>query len=177
MPVTSGGTCLARVCSTLLLFSELANGQSGDQKPQPIAEDELHRGVRWQPPTRGARHRALADSDEPDAGRANAQADGRHSGIGVEYSYETEKARTKDGAGGGPAEKRTCARGRCVRLLKIGASRTRMRVWGDILFTESGIDAGFKISLHIDCFKLERDANKRLVISSVTHWQSTVILH
>ena len=48
--------------------------------------------------------------------------------------YETERARTKDGAGGGPAEERTCARGRGVRLLKIGASRSRMRVRGDILF-------------------------------------------
>ena len=33
----------------------------------------------------------------------------------------------KDGAGGGPAEEQTCARGRCMRLLKIGESRTRMR--------------------------------------------------
>ena len=37
------------------------------------------------------------------------------------------RAQTKDGAGGGPAEEQTCARGRYMRLLKIGESRTRMR--------------------------------------------------
>ena len=89
--------------------------------------------VRWQPPTRETRHPARADSVEPDASRADAQAIGRRSGIGVEY--EVERAQTKDGAGGGPAEERPCARGRCMRLFKIGGSRTRMR----------GLDDSFRI--------------------------------
>ena len=67
---------------------------------------------------------ARADSDEPD-GRADAQAVGRRSGIGAEY--EAGLARTKDGAGGGPAEEQTCGRGRGMRRLKIGESWTRMR--------------------------------------------------
>ena len=73
------------------------------------------------------RHPARADSDEPDANlnRADAQAVGRRSGIGVEY--EVKQAQTKDGAGRGPAEERACTRGRGMRLLKIGESRTRMR--------------------------------------------------
>ena len=72
--------------------------------------------VRSQPPAREIRHPAQADSDEQDAlaCRAGAQAVGRHSCIGVEY--EAERAPTKDGAGSGPAEKRTCARGRGMRL-------------------------------------------------------------
>ena len=70
-------------------------------------------------------HPAQADSDEPDASRAYAQAVGRHSSIGVEY--EAGQVRTEDGAGGGPAEEQTCARGRGMRLLKIGEFRTRMR--------------------------------------------------
>ena len=43
--------------------------------------------VRWQPPGRETRHPARADPDEPDASRAraDAQAVGRHSGIGVEH--------------------------------------------------------------------------------------------
>ena len=41
--------------------------------------------------------------------------------------YEAGLAQTEDGAGGGPAEERTCARGCGMRLLKIGESRTRMR--------------------------------------------------
>ena len=45
--------------------------------------------------------------------------------IGAEY--EAGLAQTKDGAGGGPAEEWTCARGRGMRLLKIRESRTRMR--------------------------------------------------
>ena len=81
--------------------------------------------VRWQPPARETRHPARADSDEPDASRADAQAVGRRSGIGAEY--EAGLARTEDGAGGGPAEEQTCARGRGMRLLKIGEFRTRMR--------------------------------------------------
>ena len=74
--------------------------------------------VRWQPTVR-------ADSDEPGTGRADAQAVGRRSCIGAEY--EAGLARNKDGAGGGPAEEQTCAQGCCMRLLKIGESRTRMR--------------------------------------------------
>ena len=66
-------------------------------------------------------HPALADSDEPDASRAYAQAVGRLSRIGAEY--EAEQAQTKDGAGGGPAEEQTCALGRGMLLLKIGESR------------------------------------------------------
>ena len=89
------------------------------------AEDLLHRGVRWQPPTRGTRHPARADSDEPDARGADAQAVGRRSRIGEEY--EAGLAQTEDGAGGGQAEVRTCARGRGTRLLKIRESRTRMQ--------------------------------------------------
>ncbi len=61
-----------------------------------------------------------ADSDDPDARWAYDPAVGRGSGSGAEY--KTEKAQTEDGAGGGPAEERTCARGRGVRLLKIGES-------------------------------------------------------
>ena len=38
-----------------------------------------------------------------------------------------EQAQTKVGAGDGPAEERTCARGRGMRLLKIREFRTRMR--------------------------------------------------
>ena len=53
------------------------------------------------------RHPARAD--EPDASGACAQAVGRLGGSGAEY--EAEKAQTKDGAGGGPAEEQTCAPG------------------------------------------------------------------
>ena len=53
--------------------------------------------------------------------RADAQADERRSGIGAEY--EVERAQPKDGAGGGPAEEQTCARGRGTRLLKIAQDR------------------------------------------------------
>ena len=49
--------------------------------------------------------------------------------LASEQEYEAGLARTKDGAGGGPAEEQTCARGREMRLLKIGESRTRMRGW------------------------------------------------
>ena len=88
--------------------------------------------MRWQPPGRETKHPARADSDELDAGRANAQAIGRRSCIGKEY--DAELAQTKDGAGGGPAEEQTCARGRYMRLLKIEESRTRMRGRDDSLF-------------------------------------------
>ena len=53
-----------------------------------------------------------ADSDEPGAVRADRRAPGRRSGIGVENGARW--ARTKDGAGGGPAEEQTRARG-CSR--------------------------------------------------------------
>ena len=56
--------------------------------------------------------------------RAGSQATGRRSCIGVED--EARRARTKDGAGGGPAEEQAWARGRGTGLLKIGESRTRM---------------------------------------------------
>ena len=95
-----------------------------------MVRDKLHRGVWWQPPARETRHPAQADSDEPDASRADAQAVGRRSGIGAEY--EAGQAQTKDGAGGGPAEEQTCARGRGMRLLKFGESRTRMRGRDDV---------------------------------------------
>ena len=55
--------------------------------------------MQWQPPTRDTRHLARADSDEPDASRAYAQAVGRLSGSGAEY--EAERAQTMVGAGGG----------------------------------------------------------------------------
>ena len=58
--------------------------------------------------------------------RADAQAFGRRSGSGAEY--EAGLARTEDGAGGGPAEEQTCARGRGMRLLKIVEFRTQTRV-------------------------------------------------
>ncbi len=70
-------------------------------------------------------HPDRTNLDEPDARRAYAPDIGRSSWSGAEY--ETEKAQTKDGAGG--LEERTCARGRDMRLLKIGESRTRMRVY------------------------------------------------
>ena len=93
--------------------------------PGPWPRTKYTAIVRWQPPARETRHPAQADSDEPDASRADAQAVGRRSGIGAEY--EAGQARTEGGAGGGPAEEQTCARGRGMRLLKIGEFRTRMR--------------------------------------------------
>ena len=77
------------------------------------------------PPSCGGNLPARADSDEPGKDRADAQAVGRRSGIRAEY--EAGPARTEDGAGGGPAEEQTCARGHGMRLLKIGEFRTRMR--------------------------------------------------
>ena len=61
---------------------------------------------------------------------ANTRAVGRRSGIGAEY--EAGLAQAKDGAGAGPAEEQTCARGRGTRLLKIRESRTRTRGRDDI---------------------------------------------
>ena len=52
----------------------------------------LRRDVLWSEP----------DSDEPSAVRAGRRASGRRSGIGKEDG--AQRARTKDGAGGGPAE-------------------------------------------------------------------------
>ena len=86
--------------------------------------------MQCQPPARETRLPARADSDEPDARRADAQAVGRRSGIGAEY--QVEQAQTEDGAGGGSAEEWTCARGRGMRLLKIEESRTRMRGRDDV---------------------------------------------
>ena len=98
--------------------------------------------MRWQPPARETRHPARTDSDEPDASRADAQAVGRRSGIGAEY--EGKQAQTKDGAGGGSAEKWTCARGRGLRtrMLKIEESRTRMRGRDDV-FSNGSVEVGF----------------------------------
>ena len=76
--------------------------------------------VRLQPRARETRHPARADSDEPDVKQGSV---GRRSSIGAEY--EVGLTQTKDGADGGPAEERTCARGRGMRLFKM--SRTRMR--------------------------------------------------
>ena len=70
------------------------------------------------------------DSDEPGTVRAGRQANGRSSGIGVKD--EARWARTKDGAGGGPAEEQAWARGRGTGLLKIGESRARMRGQDDV---------------------------------------------
>ena len=67
------------------------------------------------------RHLARADSNEQDASKG---LQSRLFGSGA--VHEAEKAHTKDGAGGGPAEEWTCTRGRGMRLLKIGESRTRM---------------------------------------------------
>ena len=63
-----------------------------------------------QPPSRETRHPARTDSDEPEAlaGRADAQAVERRSGIRVGVEYEAEQAQTKDGAGSRLAEERTC---------------------------------------------------------------------
>ena len=107
-----------------------------------MARGELHRGVRWQPPARKTRHPAWADSDEPDASRADAQAVGRRSGIGAEY--EAGLAQTKDGAGGGPAEEKTCARGHGMRLLKIRESRTRIGREDGMTFLNGSVEAGFE---------------------------------
>ena len=78
-----------------------------------------YRGVRLSEP----------DSDEPGTVRAGRQATGRRSGIGVED--EARRARTKDGACGGPAEAGR-VRGRGTGLLKIWESRTRMRGRDDV---------------------------------------------
>ena len=77
------------------------------------------------------------------AGPTLTQAVGTRSGIGAEYEAERAQTKTKDGAGGGPAEERTCARGRGMRLLKIGKSRTRMRGRDDSIF-ELYVELGFK---------------------------------
>jgi hypothetical protein len=66
---------------------------------------------------------ARADSDESDAWRVYTLEVGRASKSGMEY--DTEKAQTKDGAGGGPAEEWTWPRGRGIQLLKIEEAQTR----------------------------------------------------
>ena len=73
-------------------------------------------------------------------GRANAQAVGRRSGIGAEY--DAGLARTEDAAGGGPAEEQTCARGRGMRLLKIGSSGLGCED-GMMTFLNGSVEAGF----------------------------------
>ena len=52
---------------------------------------------------------SVPDSDEPGAVRAGREASGQRSGIGVEDG--AKRAQAMDGAGGGPAEERTWARG------------------------------------------------------------------
>ena len=54
--------------------------------------------VRWQPPARETRHPARADSGEPDAGRADAQAVGRRSSIGAEYEAGLSRRKACGGA-------------------------------------------------------------------------------
>ena len=127
------------------MISELANGQSGNQW------DRLHRGRRWSEP----------DSDEPGTVRAGSRATRRRSSIGVEN--EARRARTKDGAGGGPAEEQAWARGRGTWLLKIGESRTRMR----------GRDDSFRIvrltriQISLSNGTISREPSARLVFSAV----------
>jgi hypothetical protein len=55
-----------------------------------------------------------------------------------------KEARLKEGAGGGQAEERAWARGRGMRLLKIGGSRTQMRVRDSNLFLEKCVDGDYK---------------------------------
>ena len=98
------------------MISELANGQSGDQ------QHRLYRCVRWSEP----------DSDGPGAVRADRQAIGRLSGIGVENGAWQARTNLKDGAGGGQVEEQTWAPGRGTWLLMIGESRTRMQGRDDV---------------------------------------------
>ena len=73
------------------------------------------------------RHPARGDSDEPDAVRPTlnaAQVVGRGTRSRGQ-STRPEMARTKDGAGGGPAEERAWTRGRCTRVLGIEEARTQ----------------------------------------------------
>ena len=59
----------------------------------------------------------------------------------MEYEADQgHQAQTKDRADSEPAEERTCTRGRCMRMLKIGESRTRMRGREDSL---SDVRLGF----------------------------------
>ena len=90
------------------------NGQSGDHLSDSVP---AHGNGLYKPPSCGGNLPARADSDELDKDRADGQVVGRRSDIGAED--EAGLARTEDGAGGGPAEERTCARGRGMRLLKI----------------------------------------------------------
>ena len=106
------------------LISEYANGH--------LVINSYRRRWRWTDHTaecgcnlpRVRQHPARADSDEQNARRAYAPAVGSASGSGAEY--EAEKAQTEDGASGGPAEERTCAWGRGMRLLKMEEEVNRM---------------------------------------------------
>ena len=70
---------------------------------------------------------------EPDAEGPRLKPSEAHPGAGRNTRWE--KARTKDGAGGGQADEQICARGRGIiagmRLLKIEEAQTRMRVRDD----------------------------------------------
>ena len=125
----------------------------------------------WQPPARKTIHLARADSDEPDASRADAQAVGRRSSIGAEY--EAEQAQTKDGAGGGPAEEQTCARGRCMRLLKIGESLTQMRGRDDV-FRMGPLKLDFEYPCETE--PMSREPSARLVVSAVNRYTQFEVL-
>ena len=70
------------------------------------------------------RHPARGDSDEPDAARPVLKSSEEAPGVRGR-STRPEKARTEDGARGGPAEERAWTRGRCMQLLRIEEARTR----------------------------------------------------
>ncbi len=69
------------------------------------------------------RHPALGDSDEPDAVRPTLKSAEEAPEVRGR-STRQEKARTEDGAGGGPAEERAWMRGRGMRLLWIEEALT-----------------------------------------------------
>ena len=96
------------------LISELSNGQSGIYNTDYTV---VCGGVY---PTRMSRVQCWPAGKLPD----NALAS--------EWRTEQNGPKAMDGAGGGPAEERTWARGRGAGLLKIGESRTRMRGRDDI---------------------------------------------
>ena len=64
--------------------------------------------------------------------------------------YETERARNKDAAGGGPAEEQ---RAGTWHAAAQEAPPTRMRVRCDILFTQPNADGGNSNYLHNDWLK------------------------
>ena len=96
------------------MISELSNGQSGSSNTDHVA---MCGGVN---PTRMSLVQCGPAGELPDDAP----------GIGVEDG--AQRVRTKDGAGGGPAEEQAWTRGRGTRLLKIGESRTRMRGRDDV---------------------------------------------